>query len=346
MDLLKLPGGYSGALWSIEVPAVCPHGCLAEGLTERSVAFHCAEQCLLTDAACPLEPRPGLSSACTLSKLTKGSLAHHTSNCCAERLVECVCGNPDIRAFELELHLKDDCPRRVVQCPECSQSMQARALPAHQKDLCDARPTQCLVSKQCSAMPPANLAAAHADVCPYREVACTVCGLQGILAKDLTEHKLEICASRLVACERGCRVELPANQMEEHAEVCPQRVVECPNRCGIADLKRSQVTFNWSTVIMHSHAQPPASEFDPPRTSAILKCASNIAWNSCIPPGLSHTPSTIYPNSQTPCICSPRQPSSGALTGRWSGTWKTHAPSDKWSAHGAVAFLIYQLQTN
>ena len=50
IGLLKLPGGYSGALWSIEIPAVCPHGCLAEGITERSVAFHCAKQCLYTDA--------------------------------------------------------------------------------------------------------------------------------------------------------------------------------------------------------------------------------------------------------------------------------------------------------
>jgi len=240
----------------------CPLFCPVQ-IKSKDIQYHIQEECENRRVTCPLKCRGlvvakllavHMSTICNNRQVecqfcqklcSKNNLDHHEKDCIF-RTIACPdkCGDI-IRFCDVHVHTKKLCDNRFVECPlKCNLKVRASNLEYHQNKECAERYVDCEnkcivdefvpISERQIRKIVSKLMALHLKFdCSERFNRCSLC-LEGVKAKDVTNHDKDECKGRKVHCTTpGCLKELPLSELDHHVKYsCRFRLVTCKQSCG------------------------------------------------------------------------------------------------------------------
>lgn len=184
---------------------------------------------------CPLKPT--VCPECR-DAFPAHQIPHHRASVCPKRLIACpnvVTGCKEfITADYLHTHVTLRCEYRLVHCRlHCGGEIALCKRQDHEENHCKRRLLLCSMCNE--KFPSMELGHHMLQLCPMRQVKCSVGCLGFFNAKDIEHHEKHECVSE---CRWKCGEVLgPANiRLWHELSACPLRPATCANGCNIMGL--------------------------------------------------------------------------------------------------------------
>jgi hypothetical protein len=204
----------------------CARLCLKRQVPCPNCIFGCAEivrfdekdvhmhlQCKYRSVLCRI---PGCNTPVRYKEREEHEVYH-----CKHRYITCdLCGQSDIRSFQISEHLHNRCPERMVKCSVgCGQFLKAKDLEDHEQFRC-VMPCKWGCGERLG--PVGNRRYHESIACKKRAVvcanACRGCTITGLTAQYADEHQNKQCLFRLQVCSSGCGTYVSRKEQAVHSD--------------------------------------------------------------------------------------------------------------------------------